>query len=119
MEERILEMKKSGDSVGGSIICRVFGLPIGLGAPVFDRIEAELSKAMLSLPATKAFEIGSGFGVLKKVLNTMIYLKIGTERCKPKPIISGVQGGIYQRRGAVLSDCLQTDRNGSTETKNG
>ena len=96
MEDRILEMKKSGDSVGGSIICRVFGLPIGLGAPVFDRIEAELSKAMLSLPATKAFEIGSGFGgTFQKVLNIMIYLKIGTEKVQTKTNNSGgVQGGI-------------------------
>ena len=62
-----MEVKKAGDSVGGSISCRVNGLPVGLGAPVFDRIEADLAKAMLSLPATKAFEIGSGFeGTLLK-----------------------------------------------------
>ncbi len=62
MEARVLEAKKSGDSVGGSIICRVHGLPVGWGAPVFDRLEADLAKAMLGLPATKGFEIGSGFG---------------------------------------------------------
>ncbi len=50
-----------GDSVGGVIRCRVRGLPVGLGAPVFDRLEADLAKAMLSLPATKGFEVGSGF----------------------------------------------------------
>ena len=53
--------RKSGDSVGGVIICRVQNLPVGLGAPVFDRLEADLAKAMLSLPATKGFEVGSGF----------------------------------------------------------
>ncbi len=61
MEERILEFKKKGDSVGGTICCRINGLPVGLGMPVFDRFEADLAKAMLSLPATKAFEVGSGF----------------------------------------------------------
>ena len=61
MEKRILEAKKAGDSVGGSILCRVSGLPVGWGAPVFDRLEADLAKAMLSLPATKGFEVGSGF----------------------------------------------------------
>ena len=61
MENRILEAKKAGDSVGGSILCRVSGLPVGWGAPVFDRLEADLAKAMLSLPATKGFEVGSGF----------------------------------------------------------
>ncbi|MGB0356214.1 MAG: chorismate synthase, partial [Opitutales bacterium] len=61
MESRILEAKKAGDSVGGTIMCRVNGLPIGWGAPVFDRLEADLAKAMMSLPATKGFEIGSGF----------------------------------------------------------
>ncbi len=61
MIERIKEIRKQGDSVGGVIECRVRGLPPGLGAPVFDRLEADLAKAMLSLPATKGFEIGSGF----------------------------------------------------------
>jgi chorismate synthase len=61
MEARVLEAKKAGDSVGGSVLCRVNGLPVGWGAPVFDRLEADLAKAMLSLPATKGFEVGSGF----------------------------------------------------------
>jgi chorismate synthase len=62
MIERIKQVRSDGDSVGGVIECRVRGLPAGLGAPVFDRLEADLGKAMLSLPATKGFEIGSGFG---------------------------------------------------------
>jgi chorismate synthase len=61
MIERIKQVRSDGDSVGGVIECRVRGLPVGLGAPVFDRLEADLGKAMLSLPATKGFEIGSGF----------------------------------------------------------
>ena len=62
MIERIKAVRSEGDSVGGVIECRVRGLPAGLGEPVFDRLEADLAKAMLSLPATKGFEIGSGFG---------------------------------------------------------
>jgi chorismate synthase len=62
MIERIKAVRSEGDSVGGVIECRVRGVPAGLGEPVFDRLEADLAKAMLSLPATKGFEIGSGFG---------------------------------------------------------
>lgn len=61
MIQRIKEARASGDSVGGLIECRIRGLPPGLGSPVFDRLEADLAKAMLSLPATKGFEVGSGF----------------------------------------------------------
>ncbi len=53
--------RADGDSVGGVIGCVVRGLPVGLGDPVFDKLEADLAKALLSLPATKGFEIGSGF----------------------------------------------------------
>jgi len=53
--------QEAGDSVGGVITLQVQPMPIGLGAPVFDRLEADLAKAMLSIPATKGFEIGNGF----------------------------------------------------------
>ncbi|MFO7724481.1 MAG: chorismate synthase [Oceanipulchritudo sp.] len=61
MIARIKEIRSQGDSIGGIIRCEAYGLPVGLGEPVFDRLEADLAKAMLSLPATKGFEIGSGF----------------------------------------------------------
>lgn len=61
MIERIKLVRSEGDSVGGTVRCQVSGLPAGLGEPVFDRLEADLAKAMLSLPATKGFEVGSGF----------------------------------------------------------
>ena len=54
-------MRDQKDSVGGILTCIVRNLPIGLGEPVFDRLEAKLAQAMLSIPATKGFEIGSGF----------------------------------------------------------
>lgn len=61
MIAHIKKIRSAGDSVGGIIRCDVHGLPAGLGEPVFDRLEADLAKAMLSLPATKGFEVGSGF----------------------------------------------------------
>ncbi len=60
---RLIEkMRRAGDSVGGIIEGVARGVPAGWGEPVFDRLEADLGKGMLSLPASKAFEIGSGFG---------------------------------------------------------
>ena len=49
------------DSIGGTVTCVIRGVPSGLGEPVFDKFEAKLAHAMLSIPATKAFEVGSGF----------------------------------------------------------
>ncbi len=61
MVSLIEEIRDKGDSVGGVIECVVRGIPAGLGEPVFDKLDADLAKAMLSIPATKGFEIGSGF----------------------------------------------------------
>ncbi len=62
MIARIDEARKAGDSLGGVVEAVARGVPAGLGEPVFDKLDAELAKAMLSLPAAKGFEIGSGFG---------------------------------------------------------
>jgi hypothetical protein len=59
--QRILRAKEAQDSIGGTITCVIRNAPPGLGEPVFDKFEAALAHAMLSIPATKAFEIGSGF----------------------------------------------------------
>ena len=61
MINRIKELQQDGDSCGGVIECLVKNVPSGLGMPVFDKLEADLAKALMSLPATKGFEIGSGF----------------------------------------------------------
>jgi chorismate synthase len=61
MIERIEAIGREGDSCGGVIECVVRRPPVGLGMPVFDKLEADLAKAVMSLPATKGFEIGSGF----------------------------------------------------------
>lgn len=57
----IKQARAEGNSLGGVVECVIRGVPVGLGEPVFDKLEADLAKAMLSLPATKGFEIGSGF----------------------------------------------------------
>jgi chorismate synthase len=61
MEAHINEVRKDGDTVGGTITCVIQNVPIGLGEPVFDKLHAELGKAMLSINAVKGFEYGSGF----------------------------------------------------------
>ena len=61
MIKRIKELQIKGDSCGGVIECIVKNMPSGLGMPVFDKLEADFAKALMSLPATKGFEIGSGF----------------------------------------------------------
>ena len=61
----IEKTREQGDSLGGVIECVVHNAPVGLGEPVFDKLEADLAKAMLSLPATKGFEIGSGFSATR------------------------------------------------------
>jgi chorismate synthase len=60
MRAEIESAKADGDTVGGVVACVVRGVPVGLGEPVFDKLEADLAKAMLSLPASKSFEVGSG-----------------------------------------------------------
>src|SRR3954462_10053243 len=66
MIELIKQVRSEGDSLGGIIECVVRNAPVGLGEPVFDKLDADLAKAMLSLPATKGFEIGSGFAGTRK-----------------------------------------------------
>jgi len=61
MEELITEVKKDGDTIGGVITCVIKGCPVGLGEPEFDKLHAQLGKAMLSINAVKGFEYGEGF----------------------------------------------------------
>ena len=61
MTARILAAKQANDSIGGTVTCVIRNCPPGLGEPAFDKLEAKLAHAMLSIPATKGFEIGSGF----------------------------------------------------------
>jgi chorismate synthase len=61
MEKLVTELKEIGDSVGGVVSCVIRNVPVGLGEPTFEKMEAKLAQAMLAIPATKGFEIGSGF----------------------------------------------------------
>jgi len=100
MAERMIDFIKKvraeGDSVGGVIECVVRGVPPGLGEPVFDKLEADLAKAMMSLPATKGFEIGSGFaGTLLRGSehNDPFTMEDGRVRTATNRS-GGIQGGI-------------------------
>jgi chorismate synthase len=96
MESAIGEARRDGDSLGGIIELRAWNVPPGLGEPVFDKLEADLAKAMLSLPATKGFEIGSGFaGTLMKGSehNDPFVVRGGRVRTETNHS-GGVQGGV-------------------------
>ncbi len=93
MEVLIREVRKDGDTIGGCVRCEIKGVPIGLGEPVFDRLNAELGKAMLSINAAKGFEYGSGFsGVeLRGSQHNDAFLEDGTTLTNHS---GGIQGGI-------------------------
>lgn len=96
MEKLILDAQKQGDSVGGSIGCYIYNCPGGLGEPVFDKLEAELAKAMMSLPASKGFEVGSGFSgtyLFGSDHNDAFVMKEGRIRTSTNRS-GGIQGGI-------------------------
>ncbi len=96
MIEFIKQVRSDGDSVGGVVECVVRGVPPGLGEPVFDKLEADLAKAMLSLPATKGFEIGSGFEGTKlrgSEHNDAFRMQEGRVRTVTNRS-GGIQGGI-------------------------
>ena len=88
--------RKAGNSLGGVVTCAARGCPPGWGEPVFDRLEADLAKAMLSLPATKGFEIGSGFAgtdLTGREHNDEFYMAGDRVRTRTNRS-GGVQGGI-------------------------
>lgn len=96
MIARIKEIRSQGDSIGGVVECVARGIPAGLGEPVFDKLEADLAKAMMSLPATKGFEIGSGFAGTKLTgsqHNDAFEMREGQVRTTTNRS-GGVQGGI-------------------------
>lgn len=94
---RLIEkMRGAGDSVGGIVEGVARGVPVGWGEPVFDRLEADLAKAMLSLPASKGFDIGSGFGGISLTgleHNDPFRMKGGKVRTTSNRS-GGIQGGI-------------------------
>jgi len=98
MEKKILQVKKEGDSVGGIIEAVVKNCPAGLGDPVFDKLEADLAKALMSIPAVKSFEVGSGFTAARmkgSEHNDEFYKDKKTGRIRTKTnYAGGILGGI-------------------------
>ena len=93
MENLIREVRKEGDTIGGVISCVIQGVPAGLGEPVFDKLPAELGKAMLSINAVKAFEIGSGMAsiAMRGSQHNDIFNEDGSTQTNYS---GGIQGGI-------------------------
>jgi chorismate synthase len=93
MIARINEIKKQGDTIGGTVTCVIKNIPIGLGEPIFDKLHAQLGKAMLSINAVKGFEYGSGFcgAKMKGSEHNDIFNANGTTKTN---LSGGIQGGI-------------------------
>ncbi len=96
MIEYIKELKKSGDSIGGIISCVIKGLPVGLGEPIFDKLQARLAAAMLSINASHGFDYGRGFeGVsLRGSQMNDSFIKNGDKISTKTNNSGGIQGGI-------------------------
>ncbi len=93
MEDFIKEVRKDGDTVGGTVTCVIKNVPAGLGEPVFDKLHAELGKAMLSINAVKGFEYGSGFcgAKMRGSEHNDIFNADGSTKTN---LSGGIQGGI-------------------------
>jgi chorismate synthase len=90
------EMQKAGDTAGGTITCRISGIPAGLGEPVFDKLQADLAKAMLSINAVKGFDYGSGFDSvsMKGSENNDRFIFKNKKITTSTNFSGGIQGGI-------------------------
>lgn len=93
MIAKVQEVKKQGDTIGGTITCVIQNVPAGLGEPVFDKLHAELGKAMLSINAVKGFEYGSGFEGAK-MIGSEHNDKFNEDGTTQTNLSGGVQGGI-------------------------
>ncbi|MGB2685537.1 chorismate synthase [Olleya sp. UBA1516] len=93
MITRIKQIRKEGDTIGGTVTCVLQNVPIGLGEPVFDKLHAELGKAMLSINAVKGFEFGSGFcgAKMKGSEHNDLFNIDGSTKTN---LSGGIQGGI-------------------------
>lgn len=129
MEDYIKDVRKEGDTIGGIITCVIQNVPIGLGEPVFDKLHAELGKAMLSINAVKGFEYGSGFeGVMMKGSeHNDAFNPDGTTKTN---FSGGIQGGIsngmdiyfnvaFKPVATVIQPYQTIDKEGNTVTTKG
>jgi len=133
MFQYIDEIRKRGDSIGGVVDCVITGVPVGWGEPVFDKLHAELGKAMLSINAVKGFEYGSGFAgveLLGSEHNDEFYTdETGAVRTKTNQS-GGIQGGIsngetiyfrtaFKPVATIMQDQDSVDVNGQAVTVSG
>jgi chorismate synthase len=129
MIARIEEIKNLGDSIGGTVQCVITGVPVGLGEPIFDKLHAELGKAMLSINAVKGFEIGSGFSSLGMTgsEHNDVFLTNGETKTNHS---GGIQGGIsngmpidfrvaFKPVATIMQDQDSIDRDGKEITIEG
>ena len=133
MFDYIDDIRKQGDSIGGVVSCVVTGAPVGWGEPVFDKLHAELGKAMLSINAVKGFEYGSGFeGVeLQGSAHNDAFYTDETGRVRTRTNHSGgIQGGIsngediffrvaFKPVATIMQDQESVDQNGESITVQG
>jgi chorismate synthase len=106
MLDRIDDIRKSGNSIGGVVTCVARNVPAGWGSPVFDKLEAELAKACMSIPAAKGFESGDGFAgtlLTGKEHNDEFYIDPRTGATRTRTNRSGgIQGGISNGENIVI-----------------
>ena len=126
MESLIRDIRKQGDTIGGIVTGVITGCPVGLGEPVFDKLHADLGKAMLSINACKGFEYGSGFdGVQLKGSehNDPFIVEDGVVRTTTN-LSGGIQGGIsngmdiyfrcaFKPVATIMQDQESVDREGN------
>jgi chorismate synthase len=132
MIDHIMEIRKQGDTIGGVVSCVIKRTPVGLGEPVFDKLHAELGKAMLSINAVKGFEFGSGFeGVALKGSehNDAFVVEKGVVKTSTNHS-GGIQGGIsngediyfrvaFKPVATIMQDQESIDKNNETVTVSG
>ncbi|NQY05917.1 MAG: chorismate synthase [Flavobacteriaceae bacterium] len=129
MEALIKEIRKEGDTIGGVVTCVIQNVPVGLGEPVFDKLHAELGKAMLSINAVKGFEYGSGFSgaKLKGSQHNDLFNQDGTTKTN---LSGGIQGGIsngmdiyfdvaFKPVATIMQDQETIDKEGNIVTMQG
>lgn len=129
MEQYIKQIRKEGDTVGGVVSCVIKNVPVGLGEPVFDRLHADLGKAMLSINAVKGFEYGSGFegAKLKGSQHNDLFNEDGSTQTN---LSGGIQGGIsngmdiyfrvaFKPVATIMQDQETIDKEGNIVTMQG
>ncbi|MCD4731503.1 MAG: chorismate synthase [Bacteroidales bacterium] len=125
METLINKLKKEGDTIGGAIKCIIDGMQVGLGDPIFDKLHADLAKAIMSINAVKGFEYGSGFksATMRGSEHNDKFISSGNGITTETNFSGGIQGGIsngqniyfrvaFKPIATVISDQETVDKNG-------